>query len=151
MKKPKRKECAQILLEAIPPILCTIRNVVHKEKISELSVPQFRTLSFLKRHGSSSLSEVSKHLGPKLSSTSKLINGLVERNLIKRKTSHKDRRYVVITLAKKGEDVMDMVKKATLDYLAKKISSLSDTECLSIIESMTVLKKLFTNDNFRNR
>jgi len=138
------------MVEAIPSVLCDIRKVVHQERFLDLSVPQFQTLLFIKRHGDSSLSEVSKHLGPKLSSTSKLINGLVERNLIKRKTSQKDRRYVVISLTPKGKKVSNMVHKTIISSLTKKLSSLSDHECLSIIKSMQVLKQLFSNDTIRN-
>ncbi|MCL4378316.1 MAG: MarR family transcriptional regulator [Actinobacteria bacterium] len=145
--KNNRKECARVLLEVMPQMFCAIKEVVLKEKFSEFSMPQFRTLRFIRRNKEISLSNLSKHLGTGLPSTSKLIDGLVEKKLIKRERNNKDRRYITITLTDKGKTVMDMMQKVACNYLGKKISPLSDSQYSLIIEAMKILKSTLQNNN----
>ena len=51
---------------------------------ADLSVPQFRTLLFLRRHPGASLSEVAEHIGLTLPSISKMIDRLEARDLLAR-------------------------------------------------------------------
>ena len=41
-----------------------IRGQLRKHGAKEMSVPHFRTLSYLNRHEGTSLSEVAEHIGP---------------------------------------------------------------------------------------
>ncbi len=140
--KNNNKECAQILLEIMPQILRIIREVIQKEKFSEFSVPQFRALRFLNRKNEASLSDISKHFGSGLSSMSKLIDGLVEKKLIKRQTNNKDRRYITITLTKKGKMVIDMMQKVAYDDLNERLSVLSVSQRSLITEAMKILRSV---------
>jgi DNA-binding MarR family transcriptional regulator len=67
-----------------------------------LSVPQFRALGFVHRHAGSSLSEVADHIGLTLPAMSRLIDGLVELQLMRRQSQSADRRRGCRS-AKKGE------------------------------------------------
>ena len=142
-----KKECAQILLEVMPQILRTIKEVVQKNEFSEFSMPQFRTLKFINRNNGASLSDISKYLGSGLSSTSKLIDGLVDKKLIKRQINNKDRRYITITLTKSGKKVMERIQKTTIGHLEGKISTLSDSQYSLIIKAMEILKQVLQNNN----
>jgi DNA-binding MarR family transcriptional regulator len=141
--KNKKKECAQILLEVMPQIWRVMKEVAQKKEFSKFSVAQFRTLKFINRNNKVSLSEISKHLGPGLSSTSKLIDGLVEKKLIKRQINEKDRRYITITLTKTGKNIMERIQKETIEHLEKSISDLSDSQYSLIINAMEILKQKY--------
>ena len=140
--KNKRKECARVLLEIMPQIFRVIKEAVQKEKFSELSIPQFRALRFINRNKEVSLSRISSHLGPGLPSTSKLIDGLVEKKLIKRQVNDKDRRYITITLTIKGKKLMSLIEKTAHKSLEQKISRLSEAQYSLIIKALNILKPL---------
>ena len=77
-------ECARQILEIVPMVMRAIRTEIRSHRGSELSVPQFRVLIFLNRHEGASLSDIAEHLGLTLPSTSKMIDGLVARNMVTR-------------------------------------------------------------------
>ncbi len=78
-------ECARQLLETIPQIMRFIRAEMRSHRGHDLSVPQFRTLTFIHRNPEVSLSHLADHLGLTLPSTSKLVDGLVNQKIITRR------------------------------------------------------------------
>jgi DNA-binding MarR family transcriptional regulator len=90
-------ECARQVLETVPLVMRTVRAEMRRHRAADLSVPQFRTLTFLSRQAGASLSQVAEHIGLTLPSMSSLVEGLVERKLILRNTHSVDRRRVTLT------------------------------------------------------
>jgi DNA-binding MarR family transcriptional regulator len=94
-------DCSTRLLEVVPLIMRHIRSELRSQAMKELSVPQFRTLMFLRRHPDASLSLVAEHLGLTPPTVSKMIQKLVDQGIIKRNTAP-DRRQVRLSLSSKG-------------------------------------------------
>jgi DNA-binding MarR family transcriptional regulator len=136
-------ECARQLLEAVPMVMRAIRAEMRRHRESDLSVPQFRALIYLNRHEGASLSDVADHLGLTLPSMSKMINGLVIRNLVARRVDPGDRRRVVLTPTTGGQKAMQSAYEATRIRLAERLAALPPTECAKVVEAMKSLGALF--------
>src|SRR5665811_1134644 len=99
-------ECARQILEAVPMVMAVIRTEIRSHRGSELSVPQFRVLIFLNRHKGASLSDIAEHLGLTPPSMSKMIDGLLARNMVTRQMHSEDRRCVALALTALGRQAM---------------------------------------------
>lgn len=137
--------CAQGILEVVPQIMRAIRTEMRRHRTADLSVPQFRTLGYIDRNTNASLSDVAEHIGLTLPSMSKLIEGLVARQLVSRRTDPADRRRVVLTLTRPGRAALDASRAATRAYLAEALASLSTGERATVVEAMELLRPLFTS------
>ena len=106
-------------------------------------MPKFRVLIFLNRHAGASLSDIAEHLGLTLPSMSKMIDGLVARNMVTRQMDTKDRRRVTLVLTALGRRAMQSAYNATESRLAERLVVLPASERGIIIKSMQVLESIF--------
>jgi DNA-binding MarR family transcriptional regulator len=116
----------------------------HRDR--ELSIPQFRALNFVNRCPEASLSQLADHLGVTLPSASKLVDGLVNGELITRCDSATDRRRLMLCLTRAGEDILCAARRATQDYLKETLRSLSSDELSTVIRAMILLQPLFPKE-----
>lgn len=140
----KLEECARQLLDTTPQIMRFIRAEMRSHRGHDLSVPQFRTLTFINRNPEVSLSNLANHLGLTLPSTSKLVDGLVNQKIVTRRESKEDRRRLTLVLTKNGEDILRVARGATQDYLKNILGELSADELSTIIRALNLLHPLFT-------
>jgi DNA-binding MarR family transcriptional regulator len=140
------EECAHQVLEVVPLVMRAIRGHMRSHRTPDLSVPQFRTLAFLDGREGASLSEVAEHIGLTLPSMSKMIDGLVERNLVTRDSDPADRRRVRLCLTWHGRVVLQTAQEATQDYLARKLAALPADQQAMITEAMRSLRVSFAPD-----
>jgi DNA-binding MarR family transcriptional regulator len=136
-------ECAREVLENVPLVMRAIRRELREHGARELSVPQFRTLSFLNRNKGASLSEVAEHIGLTLPSMSTLIDGLVMRNFAVRRTHPRDRRRMTLELTDRGQTTLRTAREATQDHLAQLIQHLSQEDRNTVAKSMRILRSIF--------
>jgi DNA-binding MarR family transcriptional regulator len=139
-------EMARQVLEVVPLVMRVIRTQMTKNRGSDLSVPQFRALGFLKRHEGTSLSAVAAHIGLELPSMSKLIDGLVERKLVVRESHTQDRRRVTLALSARGRAALQATEKWARAFLAERFAQLSDPERITLVQALLILKPLFTSE-----
>ena len=144
-------ECARQILEAVPMVMRAIRSEMRSHRGADLSVPKFRVLIFLNRHEGASLSVIAEHLGLTLPSMSKMIDGLVARNMVTRQMDPKDRRRVTLVLTALGRSSMQSAYKATESRLAERLVVLPAAERRVIIEAMQVLASIFGSDREAKR
>jgi DNA-binding MarR family transcriptional regulator len=98
--------CAGLLLEALPHLMSSLREMLEETDNLELTVPQFRTLLFVHRHKKANLSDAASHLGLTLPSTSKMVDHLVRREILGRESDETDRRKIVIRLTERGDAML---------------------------------------------
>lgn len=72
------------------------------QKSAELSRSETALLRFLADHGQSTMTDMSSGLGLALSSTTGVVDELVQRKLVSRRRPATDRRQVVVTLTRSG-------------------------------------------------
>ena len=140
----KLDECARQLLDTTPQVMRFIRAEMRSHRGHDLSVPQFRTLTFVNRNPELSLSHLADHLGLTLPSTSKLVDGLVNQKIITRRESQQDRRRLTLALTKYGQDILRVAREATQNHLKDVLHELSADELSTIIRAMNLLQPLFT-------
>jgi DNA-binding MarR family transcriptional regulator len=136
--------CAQEILEVVPLIMRAIRAQMRQHRALDLSVPQFRTLAYLNFYQGASLSDVAEFIGLSLPSMSKLVDGLVVRQLVVREISPHDRRRVTLALTATGREAFQAAREATQAYLARRLAELPAEELALVRQSMQILRPLFT-------
>jgi len=137
-------ECAHEVLDVVPLAMRVIRKKLREHGTQLLSIPQFRTLLFISRNEGASLSEVADHIGLTLPSMSALVDGLVTRNFVTRRTHPDDRRRVDLTLTQQGETTLHSARNATQDYLKERLARLPETERATIVKGMRILRRVFS-------
>jgi len=135
--------CAEAVMTTVPAVMSAFRAEMRARRPAELSVPQFRTLIFLQRHPDTTVSEVAEHLGLALSTTSKLIDGLVKRAYITRVTSTEDRRRAHLALTAHGESALEETRAEARARMAERLSSLTTEEQEAITVAMRALYRVF--------
>jgi DNA-binding MarR family transcriptional regulator len=139
----KPDECARQVLETVPLVMRAIRAEMRSHRAPDLSVPQFRVLIFLNRHEGASLSDVAGHVGLTLPSMSRMIDGLVARNLVTRQTDPDDRRRVALTLTTLGRTGMQSAYASTEAHLAERLVALPAPDRATIVKAMQALDSTF--------
>lgn len=137
-------ECAHEVLDVVPLVARVIRKQLREHGTQLLSVPQFRTLLFISRNKGASLSQVADHIGLTLPSMSTLVDGLVTRNFVIRRTDQDDRRRMDLTLTERGETTLQSARKATQEYLKGRLSRLSETERGTVVRGMRITRQVFS-------
>jgi DNA-binding MarR family transcriptional regulator len=135
--------CATELLDVIPAIMQAIRVHMRRASVSELSVPQFRTLGFISRQRERSISDLAEHIGLSLPSASKLVQSLLTRGYLHREVDQLDRRRMVLAPTAKGQRVLRVARAAARDFLAGLISELQGEQRHVVIEAMHTLREIF--------
>lgn len=143
MEAASPKGCAAEVLDTVPLVMQSIRGHMRHSRGAGISVPQFRVLTYLNRTQGASLSAVADRVGLSLPATSRLIEGLVERELVRRKESARDRRFVVLELTPQGRDHVRAARSAAQANLADTLASLSASERAHVAEVMSLLRPLF--------
>lgn len=138
------EECAGAVMDTVPLVMRLIRAEMRSHRSPDLSVPQFRALLYVYRHTGASLSDVAEHLGLTLPSTSKLVNRLVERELLTRASAPDDRRRMILDITPTGQIVLDAAAQATRARLMEQLATLSAEECETVIAAMRLLQRVFT-------
>jgi DNA-binding MarR family transcriptional regulator len=140
------EDCARALLEAVPPVMRVIRNEMRRQSKPELSVPQFRVLSYLNRQPGASLSAVADHIGLTRPAMSILVDGLVNRNLVARDTDPGDRRRLTLSLTRQGQSLYTAARGRTQARLAARLAALSPAERQALVATLEQLRGLFVPD-----
>ena len=134
--------CAQAVLETVPAVMRFLRSEMRGQR-ADLSVPQFRSLMFIARNDGSSLQEVARHLGLTPPSTSKLIDVLERRSLVKRGPSGFDRRRITLGLTAAGSALRRQALAQAQRSLAARLETLAAAELETVTAAMAVLEKTF--------
>ena len=137
------KTCANIVLEVVPMVMRTLRAEMRQHRAVDLSVVQFRTLNHLNNHPGTSLSAVGEHIGLTLPAMSTLVDGLVERKLVKRGAAAGDRRRITLVLTEPGQTALNATRAAAEAQLAQRLARLSPTDCAVVTQALQILRPLF--------
>jgi len=78
-----------------------------------------------------------------LPSTSKLVDGLLDRGMLTREDNPADRRRVKLGVTNHGLRILETSRRGTLMYLTGKIASLSTDEREVIVKAMKAMRSVF--------
>jgi DNA-binding MarR family transcriptional regulator len=135
--------CAQELLDTVPLVMRIIRSHMRRHR-SGLTVPQFRTLCYVDSTTGSTLSEVADFIGLSLPAMSRLVDGLADKGMIKRRPCHDDRRVVRLSLTPSGQSAIRGARALAQAKLADVVGRLSLVDQNSLVGAMRMVREIFT-------
>ncbi len=139
------EECASLVLQVVPQVMRAIRAELRDRADAALSVTQFRTLAYLAEQSGGSLSDLADHIGLALPSMSKLVDGLVARELVTREEDPNDRRRVVLCLTAKGRQSVQRAFSATQAQLSQRLQGLTPEQREAVACAMIALRPIFVS------
>jgi DNA-binding MarR family transcriptional regulator len=148
---PTAEQVAKELMVVMPQVMRTIRLEMRRNRMHNLSVPQFRTLAIVERCPQVSLVELAEQLGLTAPSTCTLIDGLAERGLVERNEVVGDRRRIAISLTEKGLDWLECSRRATEASLAAELKGLSITDLEQVHQAIRVLRPIFLPERWEKK
>lgn len=141
--------CAAEILEAVPAVMRFIRSQMRRHRGADLSVVQFRALVFLSRSPGTSLSVLAEFLALSLPATSRLVEGLVRRNLVDRRIPPGNRRLVALSVNAHGRRIICAARQATEKRLAEVLAPLRNDERTAIQHALHTLREEFQSISTR--
>ena len=136
-------ECAVEFLEVLPLVMGSLQCELRRDPATKLTMVQFRTLAFLQRHGTASVSRIADFLGLGLPATSKVIDGLVASGAMTRHGDPSDRRRVLLEISSTGRNELLATRAITHNHLANMLSPLSPPDRARLLEAMHSLRPIF--------
>lgn len=129
--------------ETVPPVWNKVRSQIRATATAyfDITVEQFHILRFV-RKGSESLSELAAAKNISRPAMSQAVDVLVNKGLLTRVQSSKDRRYVDLALTEAGNNLLDSVFKETRAWMKERMSTLTASELETISNAMEVMKKM---------
>jgi len=137
------EESACKLLEVIPIVMQDIRSEMRNQISIDLTVSQFRVLHFVYRNEGASLWDVAHHMGLTPSAASRLVDGLIARDLMTRVDDPADRRRLQLTITDGGVTMFNVVTQEAASYLADKLRGVNADDRAIIDAAMEVLRTAF--------
>jgi DNA-binding MarR family transcriptional regulator len=137
--------CARELLDTVPQVMRIIRAYMRGHR-SGLTVPQFRTLCYLTDADGSSLSAAADFIGLSLPAMSRMVEGLVDKGMLKRRPCPDDRRHVRLSVTPSGEAAITESRQLAQEKLAVVVAQLSRDQQRAVVESMQLLREVFTHE-----
>jgi DNA-binding MarR family transcriptional regulator len=136
-------DCARELLDVVPAVMRVIRAEMRSQTQPELSVPQFRVLSYVNRNPGTSLSEVADHIGLTRPAMSILVDGLVNRRLMTRGADANDRRRLTLVLTRQGQSLYAAARQHTQARLAARLLAQGPAERAALVAALEQLRGIF--------
>jgi len=120
-----------------------LRDQIHSElKTYDISIQQFNVLRILRgQQGKpANLSTIQERMVSKMSNTTRLVDKLIKKDLVKRTPCESNRRKVEITITEQGKRFLDQVS-SVMDTFEKNItSSLSHNELSTLNDLLNKLR-----------
>jgi DNA-binding MarR family transcriptional regulator len=120
--------------ELVSTVLTTSRVVVGlaaralEQAEIEVTLPQYRLLVLLDRHGPQTLGSLAALLAVSASNATRMCDRLVHRGLVRRETSPQDRREVWLSLCDAGKRVVDETTSFRRRELHALLAGVSDAD-----------------------
>jgi DNA-binding MarR family transcriptional regulator len=137
------QETASLVMDYVPSLMRLLRTKFREKHVGDLTMAQFRSLAFIDANQGASLSEVAGHIGLGLPSMSKLVDALVNHELLTRESHGTDRRRICLALTTEGKRELDAAYEHTQSFFAEKFADLSDDERTQVAEAINIMKRLF--------
>ena len=138
MKKPAP---ASFSLEAFTRRMFTriITGLSRSLREEELSVAQVATLYLLDEYGSRRMSDVAADLARPAPATSRMIDDLVGRKLVRRVEDPSDRRAKLLSLTAQGQSFIVRAGEARMQTIVETLGTLPKQAALELLENITRL------------
>ena len=136
-------QSALAIAEQLRPHLTTLYvNYFRMSPGAELTGPQLTILTWLKKNGSSRISEIARNEGIQMPTASNAIHHLADRELVERTRDPQDHRGVQVKLTEKGDALLTRVGRERSMALAEMLSVLEPEELAQVEAVAPIFDKL---------
>jgi DNA-binding MarR family transcriptional regulator len=137
------EQAAEAVVQVAAHVMRDFREEVRRRPTHGLTLTQLKALGYLKVGAGSSLSDVADWLGLGAPTTSKVIDELVQHEMVRREPAAEDRRRVTLHITARGRRAMQSVREPAVRELAGRMAQLSDDERTTVARAMELLGPLF--------
>ncbi|MBI2844359.1 MAG: MarR family transcriptional regulator [Armatimonadetes bacterium] len=102
----------------------------------EITPALVQCLQYIYLHGPSSIRKIGEGLSVTFPAASQLVNRLVQKNLVTREHSARDRRLARVDLTQEGRSVVSEARKARAEWLQTVLDNMSARERASLVDSL---------------
>ena len=107
----------------------------------DITIPQIKTLVLLERMGPLRMSSIAVHFERALSATTAVVDRLVEKELVTRRSDPTDRRLVICELTDAGREAIGQFWRIGRDRLQTVVDILDVEELERVVEGLEVVLK----------
>lgn len=145
---PDARECAQLLIETVPRLMRNFGEAMRQCKRDDeerVTMGQMRMLGILQAEPRTLGALASlHHVTP--SSMSRMVDVLVRKNWVERRSDLNDRRQVILSLTPEGEAAQaalgQEIQATMTQMVAEMIAQLDDAERARLYDGLSILRKL---------
>ena len=105
----------------------------------DLTIPQCKTLALLQHQGPQRMGNISAYLGSAFSSSTSIIDRLVDKDLVERVTDPDDRRVVVCQLTHQGKEAFEKFWRIGRMRIQELVDRLDAQELETVVNAMELL------------
>ncbi len=143
-------EVAQKLILLIPPLMHSMREEISrvaKERESALTLPQYRILANVYR-GLNQVGKIARHHGVSQPGMSKMVDLLVQKKFLEKKTESLDRRQSILSLTPMGEEEFLKVRSCVQKKMARQLEGQSPRDLDHALNVIQLLQKTYLGASF---
>ena len=128
------------------------RSIAVQEKTccSGVSLPQCHVLLEIEENGQATTGQLAKSLNLDKSTLSRTIDGLVTDGQLERLQNPSDRRYIPLSLTKKGHETCESINGRSDDYYARALERIPPPKLEQIITNISALVEAFSDQEPKN-
>lgn len=138
-KKSALNQFSELYTDIVPGAMRLLRHEMRLEASGILTVPQFRILANINR-GLDSINAISKLHGVSQPAMSRMVEGLVERGLVCKEQTDKDRRCYKLSLSGEGAELFKSIRMSTRGRLGQMAKN-KGMPVEKLVEALETLKE----------
>jgi DNA-binding MarR family transcriptional regulator len=136
----------QELTERFTELVEQINQCMHSRPLEEwpdleLTIPQIKTLTLLQHQGPQRMGSIATYLGSTLSSSTSIIDRLVDKGLVERLPDPDDRRVVICQLTPRGQEATEQFWRIGRTRVVELTERLDIEELEIVVRAMELLYK----------
>lgn len=101
---------------------------------------QMHTLMTVHKHQGATMGALSEQMMMTRQQMTKIIDGLVERQLVERQTDPENRRQVLVTISDQGERYLDEMARRKADRMRRMLDAVEDADVDRLLEAIRTFK-----------
>lgn len=133
------------VIEIIPYLYRSLVAVAQEDLDDRLTIQQLRVLGYLYRQPGSSLGDLARWRDVSLPTMSKMVQCLVNRELVSRVPDPDNRRAIRITLTPAGEELYRTILAGLQQRLTPLFSDVEPAERVTLLDSLELLSDIFAD------
>jgi DNA-binding MarR family transcriptional regulator len=142
MQETRKQELTERFIELVEQInQCMHSRPLEEWPDLELTIPQIKTLTLLRHQGPQRMGSIATYLGSTLSSSTSIIDRLVDKGLVERVPDPDDRRVVICQLTSRGQEATEQFWRIGRTRVVELAERLDIEELEIVVRAMKLLYK----------